>query len=188
MYAIRSYYDLSGRGIGLAIVQENVEQLGGSISVESETGKGTTFRLILPLTLASFRGIQIKAGQCYFAVPTLNVIRVLRLNNSDVKLVEGRPSFRLDQRIIPIVSLTALLGLPPIKDAEESDFKTLMILGAEHEQIAYEIDEIIGEDDLLLKSLGPQLVRIKNISGATVLGDGSILPILNTRDLSYNFV
>lgn len=174
---------LSGRGIGLAIVQENVERLGGTISIESESGKGTTFRLILPLTLASFRGIQIKAGQCHFAVPTLNVSRVLRLKNSDIKLVEGRPSFRLDQRIIPIVSLQTLLGVPPSEDSETYDFKTLLILGADHEQIAYEIDEILGEDDLLLKSLGPQLIRVKNISGATVLGDGSILPILNTRDL-----
>ena len=81
---------LSGRGLGLAIVQEKVEKLGGTIDVSSQASKGTQFRLILPLTLASFRGIQIRLGEHRFAVPTLNVVRVLRLPLSHIYTVEGR--------------------------------------------------------------------------------------------------
>jgi two-component system, chemotaxis family, sensor kinase CheA len=174
--------NLSGRGLGLAIVQEKVEKLGGTIDVISQIGRGTTFRLTLPLTLASFRGIQLRIGEHFFAVPTLNVARVLRLPLNLIHTVEGHETVRIDERIMPIVAMSGILGLQadPV-DLEE--YRILLLLGNEHEQIAFAVDEVIGEDDLLLKPLGPQLIRVRNVAGATLLGDGTILPILNTRDL-----
>lgn len=173
---------LSGRGLGLAIVQEKVEKLGGTIDVSSQAGKGTQFRLILPLTLASFRGIQIRLGEHRFAVPTLNVVRVLRLPLSHIYTVEGRETLQVEERIVPIVAMSGILGVQA-DPADLQEYRMLLLLGNEHEQIAFAVDEVIGEDDLLLKPLGPQLIRVRNLAGATLLGDGTVLPILNARDL-----
>ena len=173
---------LSGRGLGLAIVQEKVEKLGGTIDVSSQAGKGTQFRLILPLTLASFRGIQIRIGEHRFAVPTLNVMRVLRLPLNHIYTVEGRETLQVEERIVPIVAMSGILGVQA-DPADLQEYRMLLLLGNEHEQIAFAVDEVIGEDDLLLKPLGPQLIRVRNLAGATLLGDGTVLPILNARDL-----
>lgn len=173
---------LSGRGLGLAIVQEKVEKLGGTIDVSSQAGKGTQFRLILPLTLASFRGIQIRLGEHRFAVPTLNVVRVLRLPLSHIYTVEGRETLLVEERIVPIVAMSGILGVQS-DPADLQEYRMLLLLGNEHEQIAFAVDAVIGEDDLLLKPLGPQLIRVRNLAGATLLGDGTVLPILNARDL-----
>lgn len=173
---------LSGRGLGLAIVQEKVEKLGGTIDVRSQSGKGTQFRLILPLSLASFRGIQIRLGEHLFAVPTLNVVRVLRLPLNDIYTVEGCETLQVEERIVPIVAMSGILGVPA-DPADLQEYRMLLLLGNEHEQIAFAVDEVLGEDDLLLKPLGPQLIRVRNIAGATLLGDGSVLPVLNARDL-----
>jgi two-component system, chemotaxis family, sensor kinase CheA len=173
---------LSGRGLGMAIVQEQIEKLGGQIHVESQPSQFTRFRLELPLALASFRGIQIRIGQRRFAVPTLSTQRVLRIDSSRLQTIEGRPTFTLNERTIAIVSLAGLLGIPadgPVADGPRS----LMLLGHEQEPIAFAVDEVLGEDDLLVKQLGPQLIRVRHIAGVSVLGDGTLLPLLNTHDL-----
>ncbi len=178
----REVSHLSGRGLGMAIVQEQIEKLGGHIRVSSQSSLGTRFVLELPLALASFRGIQIRVGQRRFAVPTLSTQRVLRLDSSQIHSIEGRPTFSLDQRTVPIVSLAGLLGIAADAPAA-SGLQDLLLLGQEQEPIAFAVDDVLGEDDLLVKQLGPQLLRVRHIAGVSVLGDGSLLPLLNTHDL-----
>lgn len=178
----REVSHLSGRGLGMAIVQEQIEKLGGHIRVSSQTAQGTRFVLELPLALASFRGIQIRVGQRRFAVPTLSTQRVLRLDSSQIHSIEGRPTFSLDQRTVPIVSLAGLLGIAADAPAA-SGLQDLLLLGQEQEPIAFAVDDVLGEDDLLVKQLGPQLIRVRHIAGVSVLGDGTLLPLLNTHDL-----
>ena len=178
----REVSHLSGRGLGMAIVQEQIEKLGGHIRVSSQTAQGTRFVLELPLALASFRGIQIRVGQRRFAVPTLSTQRVLRLDSSQIHSIEGRPTFSLDQRTVPIVSLAGLLGIAADAPAA-SGMQDLLLLGQEQEPIAFAVDDVLGEDDLLVKQLGPQLLRVRHIAGVSVLGDGTLLPLLNTHDL-----
>ena len=178
----REVSHLSGRGLGMAIVQEQIEKLGGHIRVSSQTAQGTRFVLELPLALASFRGIQIRVGQRRFAVPTLSTQRVLRLDSSQIHSIEGRPTFSLDQRTVPIVSLAGLLGIAADTPAA-SGLQDLLLLGQEQEPIAFAVDDVLGEDDLLVKQLGPQLLRVRHIAGVSVLGDGTLLPLLNTHDL-----
>jgi two-component system chemotaxis sensor kinase CheA len=189
--------DISGRGLGLAIVLEKVEKLGGTVSVESRQGAGTTFRLLLPLTLSTFRGVLVRTGEHLFFIPTLNVERSLRVSNEGIKTVENRETFVLDQEVLAIVRLSDALGMNDITNApasqnmnsaSTSDFVQIIVLRQGDKQIGFKVDEILDEHQILIKELGKQLNRVRNISGATVLGSGRVVPVINVRDLMKSAV
>lgn len=181
--------DISGRGLGLAIVREKVEKLGGSVTVESQSGVGTTFHLLLPLTLATFRGILVKIGEDVYAVPTIHVERAVRLNREEIKTVENRDTIMIDGIILNAVYLSTALGLAAAsngttdKKSDSPGFIQLIILTHTDKRIAFIVDEILEECQILVKELGRQLNRVRNISGATVLGSGSVVPVINVTDL-----
>lgn len=172
--------DLSGRGLGLAILQDRIEKLGGSVSVETECGRGTTFRLLLPLTIATFRAVLIKAAGQLFALPTNNIDRVVRINASAIKTVENKETICLNERVLPLVYLSDILSTPRRDSSEQI---SAIVLSAGGHRIAFKVDEILGEQEILVKNLGKQLARVRNIAGATILGTGQVVPILNVRDL-----
>ncbi|MGA1840471.1 MAG: response regulator [bacterium] len=175
---------ISGRGLGLAIVQEKVEQLGGSLSLESNPGMGTTFRILLPVTMATFKGILVQAANNLFVVPTSHVERVVRIQKAEVKSVENNATIPLNGKTVSLVDLGDVLDLPQKENnEEESKYITVLILGVEEKQIAFKIDEVLTEQEVLVKSMGKQLSRVRNIAGATVLGSGEVVPILNAQDL-----
>jgi len=184
--------DISGRGLGLAIVQEKVEKLGGSVSVESRTNVGTTFRLQLPLTLSTFRCVLVRTGEYLFAIPTINVERALRVNREEIETVENKETIMIDGKILITVSLGHVLGLangntnPSNKktdSATHTNFIQILILEHADKRIAFVVDEIMEEHQILVKELGRQLSRVRNISGATVLGSGKVVPVINVSDL-----
>jgi two-component system chemotaxis sensor kinase CheA len=176
--------DLSGRGLGLAIVRERVEKLGGALDLDSNAGAGTTFRITLPLTLATFRGILVRAGSELFVVPTISVKRVLRLAEEEVGAVENHKTIKFDGQLIPLVGLGEVLGLTLEEAADDSaEHKYVVVLGAAVNRTGFLVEEILDEQEVLVKSLGRQLARVRNISGATVLGTGQLVPILNVSDL-----
>lgn len=175
--------DISGRGLGLAILQDQVEKLGGTISVETRTGNGTTFHLLLPLTVATFRAVLINVGGQIFAVPTNNVERVLRLNRADIRTVENKETIRFDGRTLSLVSLSEVLEMIQAERRPASNDIPIIVLSVAGNRIAFKVDEILNEQEVLVKSLGKQLSRVRNIAGATVLGTGNVVPILNVRDL-----
>ncbi|EKD81556.1 MAG: hypothetical protein ACD_39C01749G0002 [uncultured bacterium] len=181
--------DISGRGLGLAIVSEKVEKLGGSISVESMPQVGTTFRLILPISLATFRGVLVRVGELLFAIPTANVVRTLRVKSEDIKTVENRTTIRHDDKILSLVKLSEALGLPDASVSSASSYSnitmqsTLVVLASGDSQIAFLVDEVLDELQILVKGLGKQLSRVRNISGATILGSGKVVAVLNVHDL-----
>lgn len=175
--------DLSGRGLGLAIVQEKVEKLGGSISVESLPDKGMIFRISLPMVLATFRGILVEVGKRFFVLPTANVERVARIPRSEIKTVENRETVRLYGETLSLAFLGPILGLPPAGRSEQEEQVVIAVLNTAGTRLAFILDRICDEREFLLKSLGEQLVRVKNIAGATVLGTGAVVPVLNVSDL-----
>jgi len=175
---------ISGRGLGLAIVQEKVEKLGGSLQVEAGPTNGTIFRLILPLTLATFRGTLIQVGQRLFVVPTTYLERVVRVKAADVKTVENRETILLNGHPVALASLAATLGVPPQEQARRQDgFLTVLVLNVSGQRLGFWVDGVLNEQEVLVKNLGPQLQRVPNIAGATVLGSGAVVPILNVTDL-----
>lgn len=175
--------DISGRGLGLAILHEKVEKLGGSITVNPGLHTGALFRIVLPLTKATFRGIMVKAAEHLFVIPSANVERVTRVKMDEIRTVENRETIVLDGKTLSFVRLGDILGLPFREERSESDFMQIAVLYAGEKTIAFSIDEVIGEQEILVKGLGKQLSRVRNISGATVLGTGRVVPILNVSDL-----
>ncbi|MGA1823668.1 MAG: response regulator [bacterium] len=175
---------ISGRGLGLAIVHEKVEKLGGVLSVENLPGKGCLFRMQLPVTLATFRGVLIKVADNLFITPTSHVQRVLRVKKNEVKTVKNRATISLNGKIISLVNMADILHLSaPKKERKNSIFITALVLGAGEKYIAFKVDEIVSEHEILIKGLGKQLRRVPNIAGATILGTGIVVPILNIQDL-----
>jgi two-component system chemotaxis sensor kinase CheA len=181
--------EISGRGLGLAIVREKVEKLGGTISLESQPDAGTTFRILLPLTVATFRGILVRVGEQAFVLPTTHVERVVGLKTGEIKTVENRETIQLDGRAVSLARLGDVLRLPAkIQDKERSGGFQAVVLAVGDRRIAFLADEIMNEQEVLLKNLGPQLARVRNLSGATVLGNGRVVPILNVPDLMKSAV
>jgi two-component system, chemotaxis family, sensor kinase CheA len=176
--------DVSGRGLGLAIVKEKVEKLNGVLSVESELGRGTSFRIILPLTLARFHGVIVRAGEQLFVFPTSHVERVVRVKQEEIKTIENRETISLNGQAISLARLQQVLGLnvKVIAD-QQSDILPAVVLASVNQRIAFVVDEVLNEQEVLVKALGKQLTRVRNIAGATVLGSGKVVPILNVPDL-----
>ncbi|MDP3581911.1 MAG: response regulator, partial [Ignavibacteria bacterium] len=184
--------DISGRGLGLAIVREKVEKLGGTVTVESQPKIGTTFRLILPLTLSTLRGVLIKTGEHLYAVPTINIDRTLRVKRDEIKTVENKDTIMIGGKILSVVNLGKVLkqtnGNSNISNKKKSEddqtsLVQLLVINYADKKLAFIVDEILEECQLLVKELGKQLNRVRNINGATVLGSGKIVPVINVSDL-----
>jgi two-component system, chemotaxis family, sensor kinase CheA len=176
--------EVSGRGLGLAIVQEKAEKVGGSVSVETQLGIGTTFRLLLPLTLARFRGVLVRVGENLFVLPTTHVQRVFRVSMDEIRSAENRETIQVDGQAASAVRLGDVLAIVQENTAPDPKRKVPAVLLAwAGEQIAFLVDEILDEREVLVKSLGRQLLRVHNIAGATLLGTGKVVPVLNVADL-----
>lgn len=182
--------EISGRGLGMPIVREGIENLGGSIHLESTPGVGSTFHIRLPVTLATFRGILIEAGAQLFILPNAHVQNSLQLRREAIQTMEGQPAVFFQDRPLALVSLAELLGLPPAenKSGNQNNRKKhahipALILGNGSEALAVSVDRIINEQEILVKPLGKQLQKVRHIAGATVLGSGAVVPILNAGEL-----
>lgn len=182
--------DVSGRGLGLAIVRERVERLGGAISLDTQPGAGTAFRILLPMTLAAVRGVQVRAGGQLFVVPTTSVEKAVRVSREEIKTVENRETIRLNGQTLPLVRLGDVLGIPRKIAAGETGGSSqgdagefVVVLTSAERRIAFTVEEIANEQEILVKSLGKQLSRVRNVAGSTILGSGETVLILHVPDL-----
>ena len=174
---------LSGRGLGLAIVREQTEKLGGTVSVENQPGRGTGFRLLLPSLLATFRGVLIEVAGRVFVVPTAHVECVARVRPGDIQTVEGRETIVLSGRAVALVRLADVLALPQADSTDGPSAAPIMVLGLGEQRVAFAVGAILDEQEVLVKPLRKPLSRVRNIAGATVLGSGRVAPILHVADL-----
>ncbi|MDO9229362.1 MAG: response regulator [Syntrophales bacterium] len=173
--------DISGRGLGLTIVREKIEKLGGRVSVETDRHKGTTIRMNLPLTVSTFRGVLVTAAERPFIIPTTDVERTVRIKREEIRTVENRETLSLEGSTIPLVKLSAVLELSERKD--ESPVVTILILESQGKRIGFCVDEIRTEQEILIKGMSRPLSRVRNIAAATILGSGKVVPVLNVSDL-----
>ncbi len=176
--------DISGRGLGLAIVHEKIEHLGGGIVVKTKPGAGTAFHISLPRALANFRGVLVHASEQLFVIPSTSVERVVRIPHKEILTVENRPTILVDKQPVSLVWLCDVLELPRrAAPVESTDDTTAIVLGSGLLRVAFLVDQIVGEQEVLVKALTRPLTRVRNISGASVLGSGRVAPVLNTTDL-----
>lgn len=176
--------ELSGRGLGLAIVREKAERIGGSVSVESVLGQGTTFRLQLPITLARFRGVFVGAQGRSFVIPAAHVRRVLRLEPEKVRRVKNHETFDFEGGSILLVRLADILGLPPATKRADADAPAfIVLLAVGRSRVALRVEGVPYEQEIVMKGLGRLLAKVRHFMGATIVGGGQIVPVLNATGL-----
>ncbi|MGO4702711.1 Hpt domain-containing protein [Dyella sp. 2RAB6] len=178
-----SVTQLAGRGVGMDVVANEIKQLGGSIAVESQAGQGTTFVLRLPFTLAVTQAILVRIGESNFAIPMTSVQGVARISPADLteRLAEYEPSFPYSGEPYGIHDLAELLGIPAGHPGDEQ--LPLLLTRAGDLRAAIRIDAVIGSREIVVKSVGPQVSSVPGILGATIMGDGSVLIILDLPPL-----
>ncbi len=173
---------LSGRGIGLDAVRTNIEKLHGSVTVESRQGIGTSFVIVLPLTIYVVHSLLLRVGDEQFAMPISAIQRILRISTTDILEVEQTHAIVVDGRPIALVPLGTLLGLPVALPPPPERIPVLVI-GIGETRCALAVREIVSDQTILAKNLEAPLVRVRNIAGATIMGDGRVVLMLNPIDL-----
>lgn len=176
--------DISGRGLGIAIVAEKVTKLGGNIELETVKDSGTSFIISLPQTLATFRGVLFKSGGQHFILPSSAVEKVIRIQYADIVNVGSGQTMLYNNETLGLVLLSDVLGIKTNKKIwREDEYLQLIILSQNHKKIAFVVEEIFGEQEGLVKELGPQLAHINQVAGATIMGNGNITFILHPMEL-----
>lgn len=174
--------EISGRGVGLDVVKTNVERLGGTVQLESELGHGSCFRVILPLTLAIVDGMVVQVGEERYVIPIANVYETVQPRKEDVHFVTGRGEMlTLRDQVLPLLRLSGLLKTGGGKrDAHQS---IAIIANTRKEPFAVLVDDIIRQQQIVIKKLGPEIRVQKGLTGSAILGDGKPALILDLNDL-----
>jgi len=172
--------DLSGRGVGLDVVKSKIESINGSVEVESVEDKGTKFIIRIPLTLAIIQALLIKLSDEIYAIPLSSVTEIVNISSSDIRDVQGQEIALYRGKTIPVLRLKALLEIP--EDDVDEDLVVVVVNKGE-KQAGLIVDSLIGQQEIVIKSLGKYLAGIKYISGATILGNGNISLILDVNSL-----
>lgn len=174
--------DISGRGVGLDAVKKSIEAIKGKIQIESTLGAGSIFRIVLPLTLAIIDGMSVRVKDEIYIIPTLSVVESFRAKKGDIQKAQGKGEFiNFRGDILPIVKLGELLEI----DYEPLDPEQTTLICIEHEKGRYvlQVNELVGRQQVVIKSLSKKLAAIKEISGAAIMGNGVIALILNTEGI-----
>lgn len=176
--------NISGRGVGMDIVRKNVEDLHGMLDVNFEAGKGTTFSMTLPLTLASSHGLLVRAGGQLFALPLTNIERMVQVERKEIKHLIGKSAITDNGKPLAIAWLEDVLQLPPTSTEEkETDRLTVVIINFADKRLGLVVSSLEGEQEIVMKNLGRQLAKVGGIAGATVLGSGQVVLVLHTADI-----
>ncbi|MHB8581278.1 MAG: hybrid sensor histidine kinase/response regulator [Ignavibacteriaceae bacterium] len=175
--------DISGRGVGLAIVRDTIEKLNGIISIETKQNEGTTFRIILPLKLANFLGVLVRSNEKLFIFPSSGIERVMRLKKKLIITIENKEAIQVEGQTVSLVRLNDVMNLPQVISKQIEKEMHSVIVNIDEKRIAFLVDEILNEQEVLIKNFNKPLLRVKNILGAAILGNGELVPVINLQDL-----
>lgn len=175
----------SGRGVGMDIVKNHVEKLNGIIDVETYAGTGTKFiiklPIRLPLTLAILKGLLIKINNEIYALPMNNVVEIVRKSKNEIKSISGQAMAVIRDEAIPLIWLHDYFGIPRGKERKNT---LIVVLGIAEQRFGLVVDELIGNQEIVVTNLGSYIGRVEGISGATILGDRSVACILDVVGIS----
>lgn len=175
--------DLSGRGVGLDVVKTKIEALGGTIELHSETGKGNKSIIRLPLTLAIIQALLVKIGNEKYAIPLSNIREINDIRPTDIQMVRNKEVIVLRDTIIPIIRLDQVLGVPVQETQNAKKQLTCVIVRKGDKLSGLIVDSLIGQQEIVIKSLGKLLAGIRCIAGATILGDGNVALIIDVNSI-----
>jgi two-component system chemotaxis sensor kinase CheA len=176
----RQITSISGRGVGLDVVRRSIDALNGTVTVNSEYGKGTTFVIKLPLTLAIIQGLLVRVGPEIYSIPITSVIESLRIKPDEIKKIDNYEVFNIRSDVISLLRLNRLFG---IKTEEQTDYHFIVIVGTAEKKMGFMVDSLIGEEDVVIKPLRDQFTNSPGIAGASILGDGSVSLIIDVSQL-----
>lgn len=168
--------EISGRGVGLDVVKSSLEALKGTVGIETKAGKSTTFRLLVPLTLASIQTLLFRVKERLYAVPLASVVEINRISEDEIHLVEDQQVFRLREQVLTLVRLD---GLAALSTTERAKRLFVVIIASGNRKFGLAVDSLAGEEELVVKPLEDRLVMSPLVSGASILGDGTVVLILN---------
>lgn len=178
--------DISGRGVGMDVVRTNIEKLGGSVSIDSELGQGTTINLKLPLTLAIIPSLIINVQNMHFAVPQIALKELVRLRAGEegkqIEFVNNSPVLRLRNKLLPIVYLEDVLKLPKVEKKDKST--RILVLQQDENEFGLVVDEIFDSEEIVVKSIPRFFSESRCYSGSTIMGDGSVALILDITGIA----
>jgi two-component system chemotaxis sensor kinase CheA len=173
--------DVSGRGVGLDVVKTKIEALGGEIEAKTKLGQGSNFIIRLPLTLAIIQSLMVIIGDEKFALPLGSIQTVEDISAAEIKTIQGKEVINLRGTVVPIVRLSKLLNC---KQPEQAPEELLVVIVKKGERLAgMVVDELIGQQEIVIKSIGKYIKSHKIISGATILGNGEVALILDVNSL-----
>ncbi len=176
--------DVSGRGVGMDIVRSTVKKLDGQISIDSEPGEGSTFKITLPLTLAISQALMVKIIGDTFAIPLSAVSETLTIEPKNIKKIRGKDVIVLRETTIPIVSAAAIFGVDEQRSFKKSKKDlSVVILKSGERKVGLVVDQLLNQQEIVIKSLGKYLQDTSYISGATIIGDGDVALIVDVRDV-----
>ncbi len=178
-----SVTQVSGRGVGMDVVHSNILALKGMVEIESETGHGTTVVLSLPMSLVTVHVLLVKVKDSVFALPTHYLSQALTADSGEFRAVGSQINFHMGNQVYPIRTLSSLLKLPEDKPVSENEKRPLVLVHEEGHTTAVLVDALLDSRDLVAKSMGSYVKNVKGVSGASILGDGSVVPLLDLPEL-----
>lgn len=174
---------ISGRGIGMDVVRDRVESLRGRLSVQSALGSGTTISLSMPVSMTRIRCVLLRAGDETYAIPSTVISRMVTLPRAEVFTAESREMVVIDGQPMALARLADVLSLPVAARAGDGELVVALVLRAADRTVAFEVDDLVSERELVLKPLGPEIARARFVSGAALLGTGAVIVVLDANDL-----
>ena len=172
--------DVSGRGVGLDVVKSKIESINGSIEIESEANVGTRFIIRIPLTLAIIQALLIKLENEIYAIPLSSITEITSINKESIRNIQGQDIILYRGKTIPMIKLHQLMGLEFINSNDEY---LVVVVRKGEKQAALLVDNLIGQQEIVIKPLGKYLSNIKYLSGATILGNGNVSLILDINSI-----
>lgn len=174
--------DVSGRGVGMDVVKRNIESLGGRIEIESSAGEGSVFQIRLPLTLAILDGMSVSVADQLFIIPLVNIVESVQPEAWQLKQIGNKQMLELREAYWPIVKLCDVMTVPDARHKTEESI--LVLVETSRSRYALQVDDLIGQQQVVIKSLEQHYRRVHGVAGATIMGDGSVALILDVESLS----
>jgi two-component system chemotaxis sensor kinase CheA len=173
--------NVSGRGVGMDVVRTNIQKLKGTIDIDSEPNKGSKFTIRLPLTLAIIQALLVEANKEIFSIPLDSVLEVVRVNEKEISTINGRPVIRLRNSVLPLARLGEVLSSGV--NGNHDDAMYIVVVGLAEQRLGIVVDSLLGQKEVVIKSIGEYLGNIRGIAGSTILGDGRVIMIIDVGEL-----